>query len=330
MQENRALWALGIPFSALVSVIFGMMALSFPVGAYLVYNTEMGGEINYEYPIQGLDLFVAGISVHLPAGFELGDAFAVLWGIYAAVFVAAVLGPQRSLFRDLGSVMNECRPASGSMALAIQWFAILILASVAINIVQESAGITISPPPAGNELVRFFEATKAPLVEEVGFRVILIGIPLYLMYSRMASARHLLASLWHPHAALDIRKRRRVLALIVAAAVLFGMAHIISGEPWSDGKLAQAAASGAILGWVYYRHGLGPALLIHWAANYFLLSYVYLISEINSVGLQEASAHSMMQTFELILVMAGIVSAAMMAVRLIGSRRRRLRGPALP
>jgi len=33
--------SLGIPFSALVSVIFGLMILSFPLGAYVVFNSNI-------------------------------------------------------------------------------------------------------------------------------------------------------------------------------------------------------------------------------------------------------------------------------------------------
>ena len=49
------------------------------------------------------------------------------------------------------------------------------------------------------------------------------------------------------------------------------MLHIVfSDDAWSTGKLAQAAASGIIIGWVYFRYGLVSAVLIHWATNYFI------------------------------------------------------------
>ena len=38
------------------------MILSFPIGAYVVFNTDVGKEINYEYPLQSLDFFIAGIN----------------------------------------------------------------------------------------------------------------------------------------------------------------------------------------------------------------------------------------------------------------------------
>ena len=85
MQENKTLQALGIPFSALLSIIFGIMIFSFPIGAYIVFNTDIGNEINYEYPLQSLDFFIAGISLQIPIDFELGDVFIVVWSIYAII-----------------------------------------------------------------------------------------------------------------------------------------------------------------------------------------------------------------------------------------------------
>ena len=73
MQENKTLQALGIPFSALISIIFGIMIFSFPIGVYIVFNTDIGNEINYEYPLQSLDFFIAGISVAIPIDFEIGS-----------------------------------------------------------------------------------------------------------------------------------------------------------------------------------------------------------------------------------------------------------------
>lgn len=322
MQENKTLQALGIPFSALTSIIFGIMIFSFPIGVYIVFNTEVGNEINYEYPLQSLDFFIAGISIQIPIDFELGDAFIVLWSIYAIIFSIAIFGPKKNFFKELGPIMNEGKHTSSNyMVSMIKWFTILILVSAIINIVQESVGITTEPPIAENDLIQFFDVTKAPLIEEIGFRVLLIGVPLYAIYSHKASAKHFFKSLWHPHRNLHIFERNKAIALIVLVAVFFGLAHIISGEPWSSGKFAQAAASGIIIGWVYCRHGLAPALLIHWATNYFVFSYVYLIADINLVTISEAFSHSMLQTFEIMFFVAGVISVIMMILQRNNSKK---------
>ena len=89
---------------------------------------------------------------------------------------------------------------------------------------------------------------------------------------------------------------------------------------WSNGKFAQAAASGIIIGWVYYRYGLISAILIHWATNYFIFSYVFVISEVNGISVTTAISHSMINTLEIILVLTGIISIAVIVMNFINSK----------
>jgi len=96
--------------------------------------------------------------------------------------------------------------------------------------------------------------------------------------------------------------------------VLFGFAHIAFGDSWSEGKFAQAAASGVILGWVYLRYGFVTSLLIHWATNYFIFSYATFISQINFISIEDAFSHSLMSSLELLFLVAGIFSICILFV----------------
>ena len=57
-NSNKILQALGIPFTALLSVIFGLLLVSFPIGIFVVFESEIGGDINYEYPLTHLELLM--------------------------------------------------------------------------------------------------------------------------------------------------------------------------------------------------------------------------------------------------------------------------------
>ena len=302
--------AVGIPFSALISIIFGMMILSFPIGTHLVFNSELGEEINFDYPISGLDFFLADFENQIPFEFQLGDAFIVFWSIYLIVFSIAIFGPQRDFVRTLSPIIAEGKKPmyTNYMVSAIRWFSILVLVSGIINFVQEGLGIFIEAPIAENNLIQFFDLTKAPLVEELIFRVLLIGVPIYAIYSHKSSISHFFKSLWHPYSHIHVYDNKKIISLIVLVAVLFGLAHIISGESWSAGKFSQAAASGIIIGWVYYRHGLVPAILIHWAANYFVFAYVFFIAQVNSISIDAAFSHSFINSLEILFSLAGVVS----------------------
>ena len=72
--------------------------------------------------------------------------------------------------------------------------------------------------------------------------------------------------------------------------------------------------SGVIIGWVYYRYGFVAALLIHWATNYVIFSYGYLVSAVNEIKFADSFSHSLIQTIEILFVITGALSIAMMAI----------------
>ncbi|MFB5610182.1 MAG: type II CAAX prenyl endopeptidase Rce1 family protein [Nitrosopumilaceae archaeon] len=311
---NKALQGLGIPYAALISIVFGMMVLSFPIGAFVVFNSNIGNEINFEYPLSGFNFFLGGIGFEVPIEFELGDAFIVIWILFLILFTISFLGPKRDLLKTLTPMIAEGKQPleSNYLVTTIKWFSILVLISGMINFVQESVGITIEAPAAQNELIRFYDVTIAPIIEEIGFRVLLIGLPLFVFYSHKTSFSHFFKSLWNPSDNLDVFDSRKAIILIVVVAVFFGVAHILSGEPWSTGKFTQATVGGIIIGWVYFRMGLVSAILIHWATNYFVFSYVYMISDFAEVTVEQAFEHSLMMTFEILFIALGIISIAIM------------------
>ncbi|KAF6242534.1 CPBP family intramembrane metalloprotease domain-containing protein [Nitrosopumilus sp. b1] len=316
-KSNNILQGFGIPYSALISIIFGMMLLSFPIGAFVVFNTDIGNEINFEYPVSGLDFFLTEAQYQIPIQFELGDAFVIIWSIFAVLFAVSMVGPKKNFISTITPALLHGKEQSENnyLVAAIKWFTVLILISAGITIVQEQFGIFTTPPVPQNNLIQFFDVMKAPLIEEFGFRVLLIGVPLFAMYSHRTSVRHFFKSLWNPNSNLNLSEKKKAIALVVIVAVFFGIAHIISGESWSDGKFAQATASGIIIGWAYIRHGLVSAIIIHWATNYFVFSYVYLVADLNSVSISNAFSHSMINTIEIMFIIAGALSSAIMIIK---------------
>jgi hypothetical protein len=299
-NPNKILQGIGIPHSALLSVIFGMMVLSFPLGAYVMFQSELGDDINFEYPINLFEIFTI----------EIGDAFIVLWSVYIIFFTIAMLGPKQEFIKTLSSFLSygKLKTQKNYMVAVTKWFSILILVSAIINFIQEGFGVSTTPPAVENDLIQFFYVSLAPITEEIGFRVFLIGIPLVAFYSHKTSIKHFFKGLWSPSDNLHIYESRRAIILIIIVAIFFGLAHIISGEPWSDGKFAQASASGIILGWLYFRYGLISAILVHWATNYFVFSYVNFISQINLISVEDAFSHSLINTMEIIFLISGVLS----------------------
>ncbi len=312
-ESNKILQSLGIPYSALLSVIFGMMLLSFPMGMFVVFHTDIGGDINFEYPIDQLELFT-GLEYQIPFEVTVGDVFVILWSIYAILFSIAIFGPKTGFLQTLSPILSHGKIDSHSNYLVsiTKWFSVLILVSVIITFTQEGLGIQTLPPPTDNDLVQFFYVTLAPLVEEIGFRGLLIGIPLFALYSHKSSVKYFFKSLWNPTGNLHASDPKKALILIVLVGVIFGFAHIATGEPWSEGKFAQATASGIILGWLYFRFGLLSAILVHWGTNYFIFSYANFVSQINHIALDAAFYHPLISTMEIIFLISGIISATIL------------------
>ncbi len=312
-ESNKILQSLGIPYSALLSVIFGMMLLSFPLGMFVVFHTDIGGDINFEYPLDQLDLFT-GMEYQMSFEITVGDAFVILWSIYAILFSIAIFGPKNGFFQTLSPILSHGKIDSHSNYLVsiTKWFSVLILASVIVTFTQEGFGIQTLPPPTDNDLVQFFYVTLAPLVEEIGFRGLLLGIPLFTLYSHKSSVKYFFKSLWNPSGTLHASDPKKALILIVLVGVIFGFAHIATGEPWSEGKFAQATASGIILGWLYFRFGLLSAILVHWGTNYFIFSYANFVSQINQITLDSAFYHPLISTMEIIFLISGIISTTIL------------------
>ncbi|HSA98377.1 MAG TPA: CPBP family intramembrane glutamic endopeptidase [Candidatus Nitrosotenuis sp.] len=309
METYKILQGIAIPYSALISVIFGIMVFSFPIGAYLFFNAQLGKDIDYGYPWQGLE-FIHGLG-----GLEIADLFIAAWVFFLIIFTISVLGPKKNFLKILSAVMAGAYASQNGNYLVqtVKWFSILIFLSEITDTVQQEFGVKTTPPPFENDLLHFLGITISPIVEETAFRLILIGIPLFLWYSKKGSITLFFKSLWSP-SNLPIKDSKKAVTLIVVVGVFFGLSHVISDQSWSNGKFVQAALSGIIIGWVYYKYGFVASTLIHWATNYLIYSYGYFVSSINEIPVSTAFSHSLLVTIEILFVITGAVSVSMLLI----------------
>lgn len=275
--------ACGALHTALAVALVGLMLASLPMGAHTLLGGGQGAQDPWEWA-----------------------AMAALWASYAAMVGIALSGAH--------GARRGAWAWSNPMATAAGWFAVLIAASWAIEATQSSQGVDIVPPEYASDVQRLADATRAPIVEELAFRVLLIGAPLAAACARRAPPARALRVLLHPHAWLGGRGVRAAAALILASAALFGALHIVGDGSWSAGKATQAGAAGAILGWVYYRHGILVAVLVHWATNYFVLSFLHFVAGAAGVELAAVSSHPAGAAFEALLVASGAVAVAALAL----------------
>ena len=237
---------------------------------------------NYTTSTQGsgIAVFVTLYTFVLPIDFNLGQLFLVLWTVYLILFGMALNGPIRNIIgsvREASSIGVEALTGN-SMLATVLVFPVVLWGTVAISLIQQANGISTGSLPSIDPLLEFVELAIAPLREEIGFRVIPIGLVALLLLLSKGRWRDGLLALWHPSRYLKkndnhMQNKKHLYlmyAMIVLSAVLFGLAHFLLGAGWGPGKIASATVAGIALGGLYYLYGLPSAVLLHWSIDYFL------------------------------------------------------------
>lgn len=310
LQSRRSWHALLTIYAALIGIIFGFMVLAFPFGAYVVFNTELGDTLTHEFPLSDY-LFITVIPVDLPFTLQLGEYFIFFWCLYLFFFALLMFGPKRNILQSLvGMVEKKEESRSNALQMVILWLAVLFVFSQGLELILEPLGVGTGSIEYPNQLLQFFDVTAAPLREELGFRVLLVGLPAFLMLGQEHSWRNFLKTLWNPARHLNPVNMKSVYILITITAVLFGLAHIFFGGGWSYGKVPQAAIGGWILGWLYYRYGLPAAVMLHWSTNYFAFSYGYFGSTVWGFSPDNTDGNPFLGSIDMVLTITGIMAIA--------------------
>ncbi|MCP8308547.1 MAG: CPBP family intramembrane metalloprotease [archaeon] len=248
-----------LAYIVLVLLLIGLMVLSFPLGLYIVFNTDLGRNANI----------------------IVKELFIVLWFIYLFLFIKAIRGPLLPLNRVPRSSLNYGLKSifNNTLSTLAVTFSALLLITALITILQESAGIGTGSLPEIDPILMFVSDSIAPIEEEIIFRVAIIGtVAILLLFIRRAHFNPLKV-LWHPAKYIsELGKKADVKVIyffILISGALFGYAHIAFGAGWEIGKVTTSSLAGIILGLIYFFYGFPGAVLLHWSFNYFLDSLYY-------------------------------------------------------
>ncbi|WP_415312175.1 CPBP family intramembrane glutamic endopeptidase [Candidatus Nitrosocosmicus sp. FF01] len=274
-----------------VALIFFMVivtGISFGIGLYLVFFTNLGGEINWTDEVP-LDFLLLGIFGFQTIYFNLGLTFLLFWFVYLTCYVYCFLKPislrelpflRARTHSDFVNTQIKQKDGNGTsvnyLMITLSWFSAYFVLSILIDIVQQIFGVKLGNPLTDNPLLSFFYLSTAPLNEEIFFRVILMGLPLFLIFVPLGKGQFL-STLNHPYLSIQHYKKKHttfgIFIVIVLSSFVFGLSHVIFGGGYEIGKITQAALGGLIIGWVYYRYGLSSAITFHWISNYVFFAY---------------------------------------------------------
>jgi hypothetical protein len=266
----------------LLVIIVLVTAFSFFIGIFLVFFTNIGGEARW-YSDVPLDFLIFGIFGLNSINFNLGISFLFFWTIYLACYLYCFFKPV-SIFH-LSSLkkpfqMTELErfkiQRDNYLAITISWFSGYFVLSILIDVIQQLFGVTLGNPLTANPLLSFFYLSAAPLNEKIFFRVLLLGLPLFILFVPFGKGLFL-STLYHPYKNVSYEKGKyttiAIVIIIALNSLAFGLSHVLFGGGYEIGKITQAGLGGVIIAWLYYRYSLSSALTFHWISNFVFFAY---------------------------------------------------------
>ena len=265
--------ALAAFFLVLLSLTALLVVLSFPVGVYTVFFTHLSSSTasTLGQPF----LWIGPIAVLLPFQVMYGEAFIAVIAVYVAMFVLTIF-QGKSLPSAVASGLKKGYREflSNRALLTLVAIGFLVFTAALLDEVVSASGAPIGNPFSGsNDLQYFIELALAPLREEFGFRVLLIGVAAVLVtLSRPGTS--VLKTLWRPSIAYEGVDNNTVILVVIwvagaFSAGTFGACHLAcGGGGWDVGKLPEAVYGGIVLAYLYIRYGFHVAVLTHWGIDY--------------------------------------------------------------
>ncbi len=260
-------------FLVLLSFTALLVVLSFPVGVYTVFFTHLSnstaGTLGQPF------LWVGPIAILLPFQIAYGVAFIVVTTIYLAMLVLTVFQGKSLPSAVVSGLRNGYREfLSNRGLLTLVAIGFLVFTAAILDEVVSIFGAPIGNPfGGGDDLHAFIGLTLAPLREEFGFRVLLVGVATVIVTLSRPGAS-VLKTLWRPSFAYEGVDNNTIILIVIwlagaISAGTFGACHVAcGGGGWDIGKLPEAAYGGIVLAYLYIRYGFHVAVLAHWGIDY--------------------------------------------------------------
>jgi len=282
-------------FLLTVFVIIASYLLVLLMGYGFIFFTSDGVALSMRSDSFPILLFLFLVWFYTPP-LPIGTVFGFIWIVYLFCFVAAwkwresfhsvVRKSSSRSFRSLFSNFLFIMPLISGMVLTAAW---------AIISSQEFIGVPtgqVSFPPSMSPQEIFLNVAYGPVVEELGFRLIPIGLFMvfYVFSARRRTAggglKLFLASILYPEGAKRMAGLRNVSeqgiwrgisvsewTMVFATTALFAVAHIINGIGWEAGKVTSVFVQGFFFAVTYLAYGFEAPILLHWFFNYYLFFF---------------------------------------------------------
>ncbi len=207
--------------------------------------------------IRGFPVYIGILPIVIPIPMSGTSLALILIGIFAAMTIY-----------DTVREVDGDRPITKVFLLG----SATLVAVLLMEWLQSSVGIETGMLEIESNYTFMLSAMQATIAEEIGFRVMVIGVISALLLEQ-GGGHNLVKALLHPYSAHGDPSKIRILYIVVAIqAFLFGLAHPLAGSGWDVGKISTATLAGIYLGHLYIRYGFSSAVLGHAFFNVYLLS----------------------------------------------------------
>ncbi len=264
-------------FLILLALTVFLMIFSIPAGIYSVFSGRLS---SVSYLTLGRPYFWIGpLLAVAPFTVSAGAWFLVLTGVYCIFIVYSLrqsVGPLTAIRASLKGGFTSLM--TSPFLVVIIATAFLTFSASVVDSAVSSSGVPIGGP-SGDPLLLLVGLTASPLIEEFGFRLLIIGV-VALILSMGRPWRVALGSIWRPSRAIEGFAVGSGASIIIWAAtgfsaVTFGACHVFCGSSWDIGKFPEAAYGGLVLGVLYVKYGFHVAVLAHWGIDYFGSVYAF-------------------------------------------------------
>lgn len=244
------------------------------ISIFLVLSPSWGSSL-YQ-PITPYFFIFLGVFFLIPV--PLVSVFVVMFALYIVFFIALIFQSNRDRKKQ---ILDTPIGYYVAVATAVELIAIIISRIEALFGTPIGGG-GIDSELQNNPLVGYMSLIYAPFVEELGFRILPLGLYSFILTayvsvrkSRFVNFRDSLLSIiipGHLRRKYDVRLSYVDWALILATSAIFAYAHIYFGA-WDWGKFIPVFITGIALAVGYLKFGIYVDIPLHWFFNGFVTLY---------------------------------------------------------
>lgn len=289
----KLIFIVGVVLS-LASYIFSMC-----LGVIIIFFSPEGLNLAAKF-FEGIFFYIVfNIPITVLTPVNIGLLFLALWGVFCICWLISWTGPEESFPKVISKSLSSpfTRMFKNFLFTIPVASAMLFLAEIFLTSLQEAHGVPSGNINIPNPYELFFSASYASVSEEIGFRMIPIGL---------VAALWVLGKCWRSACNISVKSKLKLLgytilypeggkaktglkrvnvnglvsgiskpewAIVLISAFIFGAAHIFAGSGWLIGKLTTTFIAGVFLGVIYLTYGITASILVHWFFNYYLTSF---------------------------------------------------------